>query len=251
MAAKLAICVIASTAAFFAFFGIVNLRSEQHFSQDQVEQSANRITDLIVRSTHYEMLRNDKDALLNMIHEVGSEPGIRRIRILNKDGLIIYSTRANEVGTPVDKTPKDASGPCAIGAAGEADAPRPDAIFHRQARAAHAGGDAGHRKRARVFQRLLPRARRRQAHSGVIDTTLSLAAVDKQMAAHRANLTWFLVGAMMFGCAAAVVFMWVVVHRPVHELIGRHAPRGGGRSGVPAAGGRDDELGDLATRSTR
>ena len=55
LAAKLAICVIASTAAFFAFFGIVNLRSEQHFSQDQVEQAANRITDLIVRSTHYEL----------------------------------------------------------------------------------------------------------------------------------------------------------------------------------------------------
>jgi len=74
VAAKLAISVIVSTAAFFALFGVVNLRSELHFSQDQVEQAANRITDLIVRSTHYEMLRNDKDALLNMIHEVGSGP---------------------------------------------------------------------------------------------------------------------------------------------------------------------------------
>src|ERR1035441_10693517 len=88
LAAKLAISVIVSTAAFFAFFGIVNLRSEQHFSQDLVEQSANRITDLIVRSTHYEMLHNDRDALLNIIQEVGAGQGIQRIRILNKDGQI-------------------------------------------------------------------------------------------------------------------------------------------------------------------
>ena len=62
LAAQLAICVIASTAAFFALFGIINLRAEQHFSQDLVEQAANRITDVIVRSTHYEMLRNDRAA---------------------------------------------------------------------------------------------------------------------------------------------------------------------------------------------
>src|ERR1039458_4971442 len=104
LAAKLAISVIVSTAAFFAFFGLVNLRSEQRFSQDLVEQSANRITDVIVRSTHYEMLHNDKDALLNIINELGSEPGIQHIRVLNKDGLIIYSTDAKEVGTPVDKS---------------------------------------------------------------------------------------------------------------------------------------------------
>ena len=50
------------------------------------------------------MLHNDRDALLNMIAEVGTEPGIQRIRILNKDGLIIYSTAPKEVGTPVDKS---------------------------------------------------------------------------------------------------------------------------------------------------
>src|SRR5664279_3889372 len=103
LAAKLAICVIASTAAFYASFGVINLRSEQHFSQALVEQAANRITDLIFRSTHYEMLHNDRDALLNMIQEVGAGQGIQRIRILNKDGLIIYSTETREMGAPVDK----------------------------------------------------------------------------------------------------------------------------------------------------
>jgi two-component system NtrC family sensor kinase len=81
---------------------------------------------------------------------------------------------------------------------------------------------------------------------GVIDTTLSLSGVDKQLATHRANLTWFLVGAMMFGSAAAVVFMWVVVHHPIHELTAgmRRVASGDLEYRLPV--GRDDELGDLA-----
>ena len=247
LAAKLAICVIASTAAFFAFFGIVNLRSEQHFSQDQVEQAANRITDLIVRSTHYEMLRNDKDALLNMIHQVGSEPGIQRIRILNKDGLIIYSTQANEVGTPVDKTAEGCIGCHAQSA--------PLAQLTRRDRTRYFTDKQGQRMLA-VMQAIenAPECSNASCHVhepgksilGVIDTTLSLSAVDKQLATHRANLTWFLVGAMMFGSAAAVVFMWVVVHRPIHELTAgmRRVASGDLEYRLPV--GRDDELGDLA-----
>ena len=70
LAAKLAICVIASTAAFFALFGYINLRMERSHSEELVEQSADRITDIILRSTHYEMLHNDRDALLQ--HDPGT-----------------------------------------------------------------------------------------------------------------------------------------------------------------------------------
>ena len=74
LAAKVAICAIAGTAAFFALFGFINLRMERSYSRDMVEQSAERITDVILRSTHYQMLHNDRDALLNIIQDLGSEP---------------------------------------------------------------------------------------------------------------------------------------------------------------------------------
>ena len=84
LAAKLAISVTASTAAFFALFGFINLRAERVHSQDFVEQSADRVTDLILRSTRYEMLHNDREALYNIIRELGSQPGIQRIRIFKR-----------------------------------------------------------------------------------------------------------------------------------------------------------------------
>ena len=50
----------------------------------------------------------------------------------------------------------------------------------------------------------------------------------------------------MFGCGAAVLFMWVVVYRPVKELIdGTHRVAGGDLDyRLPVRS--DDELGDLA-----
>ena len=94
LAAKLAICVIASTAAFFALFGYINLRMERSHSEELIKQSAYRVADVILRSTHYEMLHNDRDALHNIIRELGSENGIRRIRLFNKEGRITLSTRS-------------------------------------------------------------------------------------------------------------------------------------------------------------
>ncbi|MEI9972498.1 MAG: ATP-binding protein [Ignavibacteriota bacterium] len=247
VAAKLAICVIVSTAAFFAFFGVVNLRSEQRFSQDQVERSANRITDLMVRSAHYEMLRNDKDALLNMMQQMGSEPGIQRIRILNKDGLITYSTDAKEIGTPVDKTAEGCIGCHAQSA--------PTVKLARRDRTRYFTDKQGRRMLA-VMQEIenAPECSNASCHVhdsgkrilGVIDTTLSLAAVDRQIGAHRASLSGFLMVAMLFGCVAATLFMFVVVHRPLHALTaGMHRVAAGDLEyRLPVR--RDDELGDVA-----
>ena len=119
----------------FRLFGFVNLRTERAYREDLVEQSADRITDVILRSTRYEMLRNDRDALYNIIQELGSEPGIQRIRIFNKDGRIMFSTDARKSARRWTRPPKVLRLPCAIGAARQAQPPRPHALLHRQARA--------------------------------------------------------------------------------------------------------------------
>ena len=67
LAAKVAVCVIASTAAFFALFGWINLRLARKQSLDLVNLSADRITDIILRSTRYEMMRDDREALHHII----------------------------------------------------------------------------------------------------------------------------------------------------------------------------------------
>ena len=80
LAVKLAVCLVASTGALFALFGYWNLRLQKQHSEETVLQSADRISDVIRRSTHYQMLRNDREALYESIRTIGTEPGIRRVR---------------------------------------------------------------------------------------------------------------------------------------------------------------------------
>ena len=246
LAAKVAICVIAGTAAFFALFGFINLRMERSYSRDMVEQHAAQITDVILRSTRYQMLHNDRDALLNIIQDLGSEPGIRRIDLFNKDGRITLSTQANQSGNVVDKSAEG----CVQCHPGSTPLEKPSSggrareftengepmlgVMRAIYNSPDCSSAACHVHQA--SQRVL----------GVIDAHLSLAGVDAQTQQHQRTLTWFLAGAILFGCAAAVLFMWVVVYRPVKELIdGTHRVAGGDLEyRLPVRS--DDELGDLA-----
>ncbi len=247
LAAKLAICVIASTAAFFALFGYINLRMERNHSEELIKQSAYRIADVILRSTHYEMLHNDRDALYNIIRELGSENGIRRIRLFNKEGRITLSTEGGEINTVVDKNAEACYG-CHQQSA-------PLTKLNRKDRARRFTDREGHSVLA-VIQPVgnAPECSNAACHVhpagqqvlGVIDANLSLDTVDEQMAQHQANLGYFLVGAILLGSGLAVAFIWTVVYRPVKKLIdGTHRVADGDLSyRLPV--GSDDELGDLA-----
>ncbi|HTX35803.1 MAG TPA: ATP-binding protein [Bryobacteraceae bacterium] len=247
LAAKLAVCVIASTAAFFTLFGFLNLRMERAQSEDMVKLSAQRVTDVILRSTRYEMLRNDREALYNVIQELGSEPGIQRIRIFNKEGRITVSTDPKERNQVVDKSAEQCFA-CHSQSA-------PLSKLNRRDRARIFTDRQGHR----VLGVIQPIANSTECSNaachvhppsqtvlGVVDADLSLAAAEEQVAEQQASLTWFLIGAIVFGCLAAVLFMWIVVYRPVKALIaGTHRVAGGDLDyRLPIQS--EDELGDLA-----
>ena len=251
LAAKVAISVIAGTAAFFALFGFINLRMERSYSRDMVEQSAEHVTDLILRSTRYQMLHNDREALVNIIQELGSEPGIRRIDLFNKEGRITLSTRPEETGHVVDKSAEGCA-QCHPGAT-----PLEKPASGGRAREFTENGEPMLGVMRAVYNSPDCSSADCHVHSasqrvlGVIDAHLSLAPVEAQMQQHQRTLTWFLAGAILFGCASAVLFMWVVVYRPVKELIdGTHRVAGGDMAyRLPVR--HDDELGDLAASFNR
>ena len=211
LAAKVAICVIAGTAAFFSLFGFINMRMERAHSEQLVKQAADRVADLILRSTRYDMLHNNRDALRNSINDMGSEAGILRIRILNSDSQVTLSSeqaqpsagRVLKAVREIENTPSCSSASCHVHPAN---------------------------------QRVL----------GVIEADLSLATVDAQIARRQRALTWFLVAAIVFGCVSAIVFIWVVVYRPVRELMAGTHRVADGDLGYQLPVRSEDELGELA-----
>jgi two-component system NtrC family sensor kinase len=245
---KLAGAVVASFAAFVALVGYLSLREHRRHSEQLVLISADQATDLIRRSTEYQMLHNDRQALYQMIKALGSEPGFRRIRIFNEEGRISFSTDQEEVGKAVNKQ-AEACYACHAQAAPLTRLDRPD--------------------RARIFldadgQRTLgiirpienqPSCSSAVCHAhpperrilGVIDANLSLAGVDAQLADFRARLNWFTGLSLIVGSLVSVGFILLVIHKPVRELMAGTKKVAGGDLTHRLSVRSGDELGELAS----
>jgi two-component system NtrC family sensor kinase len=243
LAAKLAVCLVASTAALFALFGYFNLREQRRHSEEMVLQSAERITDVIQRSTHYEMLHNDRQALYNTIRELGAEPGIRRIRIFNKEGRITFSTDAREVGQVVDKRAEACYG-CHAQSAPLVKLNRPDrARIFPDAQGVRLLGVIRPIENGPECSACHPASQR---VLGVIDANLSLANVDSRMAEHQSHMILFMALTLLMISLVSVIFIWAVVYRPVKALMAGTRRVAGGDLRYRLAVRSNDELSGLA-----
>ena len=93
---------IALTVTLFLFTVLV----VRHQRDELLQEAASRVTQLsevITRSTRFAMLQNQPYYVHRIIEDVGSHKSIDRIRIFSKEGLIIDSTYAPEIGLKVDQ----------------------------------------------------------------------------------------------------------------------------------------------------
>ncbi|OGA41755.1 MAG: two-component sensor histidine kinase [Betaproteobacteria bacterium RIFCSPLOWO2_12_FULL_65_110] len=84
----------------FSYFSI-NAQSDALLSQAGIH--ANKLSDAIKNSTLTGMLENKKEEIHAIINTVSHEPSIMEIRILNKEGVVTFSSRKELVGKMVDK----------------------------------------------------------------------------------------------------------------------------------------------------
>lgn len=64
---------------------------------------ATNLADTVLKSTHYAMLKSDRDTLAAIVHNVGEQNGVEHIRIFNKAGVINISSHQDEVGKSINK----------------------------------------------------------------------------------------------------------------------------------------------------
>ncbi|RPI17733.1 MAG: sensor histidine kinase [Ignavibacteriae bacterium] len=68
------------------------------------KEGAYATSDIIKRSTRYSMLLNRREDLTQTTKTIGNEPGIKKVRIYNKTGVIAYSSDSTEIGKIIDKS---------------------------------------------------------------------------------------------------------------------------------------------------
>ncbi|OGV71748.1 MAG: hypothetical protein A3K19_25400 [Lentisphaerae bacterium RIFOXYB12_FULL_65_16] len=201
-----------------AFVGYLNVRMNQKNLEDATLESAERVSDVIKRSTAYHMMRNDREALYHTIKTMANEPGMLGVQIFNQEGRISFSTDPNEVGRFVDTSAEACYG-CHAQSKPLVHLTRPDRF-----RIYKSGNE-------RVLGIINPIGNERacseadcHAHPaeqkilGVLGTKLSLKAADDHLRKSNRKL----VGTILLGVLAVIlltgVFTWRVIHRPVERL---------------------------------
>jgi two-component system, NtrC family, sensor kinase len=252
LATKLTACVVGSMALLLGLYGYWHLRLWRQSQQEMVFQSADRTSDIIWRSIRYSMLRNQREEVFHIINTIGHEAGISRIRIFNKEGQITFSTDPKEVGQFVDKK-GEACYACHAQAQPLTRLNRPDRL--RIYRAIDG---------TRVLGLIRPIENEPDcsnaachAHAaghqvlGVLDTNLSLAAVDQVVGRSQRQILVFTIASIILVSLISAGLIRLTVHNPVRHLTEgtRHVAEGELDYSLPVESG--DELGSLAASFNR
>src|SRR5207237_10574416 len=103
LSAKLISLLLLVMTGTFALLGYLNVRLHRQHLEAATLQSAERVSDVIKRSTSYYMLRNDREGLYHIMSTIAGAPGMVRVRIFDQQGRISYSTDPTEINRNVDK----------------------------------------------------------------------------------------------------------------------------------------------------
>ncbi len=212
-------------------------------------RSASQLSETIRQSTYHDMLENRRDNLHRQISEIGGMhgEGIRKVRLFNKEGRIMFSSEREEMGTVLD-TKAEACYACH--APGQ---PLERLDMKDRVRTFRAGDGT----RVLGIIQPIPNQPNRttaacHAHTpqqrvlGVLDVNVSLAEVDQEIARDH----WVIVGLSLLAIAASSLILWWLNRRlvlqPVSALLEgtRRVARGDVSTAIPATARH--ELGELA-----
>ncbi len=100
---KLITVVSATAVLIIGVYSYYNIKSQGDVLQAEVERHINQLSESVKNSTRYVMLLNQREHLQEMITRIGKDPNIYNVRILNKEGAIIYSAVKDDIGRMLDK----------------------------------------------------------------------------------------------------------------------------------------------------
>jgi len=245
---KLTILTSLILVAFMALFAYVNLRELRNLFLEEAASDVDKLSETIIKTTHYQMLINDLPRVYEMIREVGTQEGIRQIRMISKSGRIIFSTNDNEVGSMLESNSEALS------------------MFNT-------GLDSkfplSYRKKSRIFYDTkgnplmgLSKAIYNEEGCytskchfhpenlrvlGVLDVTVSLEKMQKQLGVYRARVITMTLILLILVWIGLTLCMLRMVNIPVQQLLQHAKEVGSGNLDAEVKILSRDEMGTLAS----
>jgi two-component system NtrC family sensor kinase len=100
---KLIVAVGIITIVIIGAFSYFSIQAQSDVLLSQAEIQANKLSETIKNSTHSSMLQNKREEIHTIINAISQETSIREIRVLNKEGRIMFSSQNDLIGKMVDK----------------------------------------------------------------------------------------------------------------------------------------------------
>jgi two-component system, NtrC family, sensor kinase len=246
ISAKLMFSIFFVLIIIFGLFGYFSIRDQRRHLEDAALQSAERQSEVLRRSASRYMLNNDRVGLYELMLNMADQPEMVRIRIMNPQGVISYSTAPVEVGAMVDK------GAEACYACHEKSKPLSRLNRSDRFRIYRADG-------TRVLGVITPienepACSNASCHAhpagtqilGVLDTNISLAKVDQGLAVEKREMAAATVVALIAVVFLSGLFIWIVVRNPLRDLKVGTERVANGNLGYQIAVRSHDEAGELA-----
>lgn len=230
----------------FGLLGYFTIQDQRKHLEDAALVSAEQQSEVLRRSASRYMLNNDRTGLYEMMLNMADQPGMVRVRIMNPQGVISYSTSPAEVGMMVDKSAE------ACYACHEKSKPLTRLNRSDRFRVYRADGE-------RVLGVITPienepACSNAACHEhpagtqilGVLDTNLSLARVDKGLARESREMFGYTSISLIAVVFLSGLFVWIVVRNPLRELETGTKRIASGNLGCQIPVHAQDEVGQVA-----
>ena len=228
-------------------FAALVVRQQRNALLESAESHVTQLSEVITRSTRFAMLQNQPEYVHRIIQDVARGGNIDRVRIFSKEGVIIDSTHAPELGLKVDRK--------AEGCLNCHQTERPAASLPQGSRARVFNAPDGRhllasmeviRNEPSCYNAACHAHRKSQTVLGVLDIVYSLDEIDRSM---QAGASALIVLSLGFGLLAAVgvsVFVHHLIYRPLRDLESGAKRIAAANMETPIPVRSDDEFGRLA-----
>lgn len=245
---KIIIVVGLTTIVIIGIYSYFSIHSQSYVLLAEVERHANQLSETVKRSTKYDMLLNRTEDVHRIINTIGQQAGIHKVRVFNKEGEIIYSSYQSDIGHMVDKNTE------ACYACHAADKPLEGLSIAEKTRIFRLDPDS-----TRIFGIIEPIYNEQScwkapchAHPadlkvlGVLDVTMSLKEIDKQIYLSKIKIGIFALSAILAISIILALFIRKFVHKPVNNLVQATKQVAAGNLNYTIEDIGSDELGLLA-----
>jgi two-component system NtrC family sensor kinase len=249
---KLISLLLAVMVLVFALLGYLNIQLHRQHLEASALTSAERVSDVIKRSTTYYMLRNDREGMYHAMSTMADEPGMVRVRIFDKEGRITYSSDLSEVSHIVDKGAEACYG-CHTQSQPLEKLNRPDRFrIYRDASGQRVLGIITPIENQPSCSNAICHAHPSEEKIlGVLDTNLSLARADAQIKQSSWRMLAYTLLALTAISCLSWVFIYRLVHLPLRRLKDGTRELADGNLGYQLEFASGDEAGELATSFNR